>query len=67
MAMHLNDIAQNTTKNMGRWSTNTFLMYIHKQIVAFSMEISKQMLNPIVFQSITFQPTNGSIVLSPAT
>ena len=35
MAMHLAGISDNTIKKQGRWSTNSFLMYIHEQISAF--------------------------------
>ena len=65
MAMHLNKVDHNTIKKMGRWSSDTFLMYIHEQIAAFSSGISTQMSNPIVFQNIAFQPARVP-VLSPA-
>ena len=42
MAMHLNGISDNTIKKMGRWSSDTFLMYIHEQILAFSKGISQK-------------------------
>ena len=66
MAMNLNDIDQKNIKKMESWSTGTFLMYIHEQISSFSTEVYKQMSNPIVFQNINFQLTNGSTVNSPA-
>ena len=65
MAMHLNKVDHNTIKKMGRWSSDTFLMYIHEQIAAFSSGISKQMSNPIVFQNVAFQPARVP-TLSPA-
>jgi len=65
MAMHLNKVDHNTIKKMGRWSSDTFLMYIHEQIAAFSSGISKQMSNPIAFQNIAFQPARVPL-LSPA-
>ena len=65
MAMHLNKVDHNTIKKMGRWSSDTFLMYIHEQIAAFSSGISTQMSNPIVFQNIAFQPARVPL-LSPA-
>ena len=54
MTMHLNKVDHNTIKKMGRWSSDTSLMYIHEQIAAFSSGISTQMSNPIVFQNIAF-------------
>ena len=65
MAMHLNKVDHNTIKKMGRWSSDTFLMYIHEQIAAFSSGISTQMSKPIVFQNIAFQPARVPL-LSPA-
>ena len=49
IAMHLNKVDHNIIKKMGRWSSNTFLMYIHEQIAAFSSGISIQILNLIAF------------------
>jgi hypothetical protein len=59
MAMHLNGVGDNTIKKMGRWSTDTFLMYIHQQISAFSKGLSTKMANKINFHNIAFQPTPG--------
>ena len=54
MARHLNKVDHKTIKKMGRWSSDTSLMYIHEQIAAFSSGISTQMSNPIVFQNMAF-------------
>jgi hypothetical protein len=35
MAMHLNNIDRDKIRKQGRWSLDTFLMYIHEQISAF--------------------------------
>ena len=59
MAMHLNGVSDNTIKKMGRWSTDTFLMYIHQQISAFSKGVSTKMANRIDFHNIAFQPIPG--------
>jgi hypothetical protein len=56
MAMKLNDIDRDTIKKFGRWSSNTFLMYIHEQISAFSSGVSKKMTNNIKFHNIA-RPT----------
>ena len=66
MAMHLNKVDHNTIKKMGRWSSDTFLMYIHEQIAAFSSGISTQMSNPIVFQNIAFQPARVPLLSQAA-
>lgn len=52
MAMKLNGIDRDTIKKFGRWSSDTFLMYIHEQISAFSAGVSKQMSTNIKFHNI---------------
>ena len=59
MAMHLNGINPLTIKKMGRWSSDTFLMYIHEQISAFSKGVSTSMAQPIQFHNIAYQPAAG--------
>jgi hypothetical protein len=54
MAMYLNGVAHNTIKKMGRWKSDTFLMYIHEQISALSANVSTTMSKPIVFHNIHF-------------
>ena len=66
MAMHLNKVDHNTIKKMGRWSSDTFLMYIHEQIAAFSSGISTQMSNAIKFQNIAFQPARVPLLSAAA-
>jgi hypothetical protein len=43
MAMHLNGIDRDKICKQGRWSSDTFLMYIHEQIAAFLTGLSAQM------------------------
>jgi hypothetical protein len=43
MAVHLNDIDRDKIRKQGRWSSDTFLMYIHEQISAFSTGLSARM------------------------
>ena len=43
MAMHLNGVPHDTIHKQGCWSSDTFLMYIHEQISAFSAGLSAQM------------------------
>jgi len=47
MAMHLNNIDRDKIRKQGRWSSDTFLMYIHEQISAFSVGLSAQMSKDI--------------------
>ena len=49
MAMKLNGEDRDTIRKQGRWSSDTFLMYIHEQIAAFSTGISKRMSRHIPF------------------
>ena len=39
----LNGEDRDTIRKQGRWSSDTFLMYIHEQIAAFSSGIYKRM------------------------
>jgi hypothetical protein len=52
MAMHLNGISPITIRKQGRWSSDTFLMYIHEQVSAFSSGVSKAMATQIGFRNI---------------
>jgi Phage integrase family len=52
MAMHLNGVDANTIRKMGRWKSDTFLMYIHEQISAFATGVSTKMSNAIPFRHI---------------
>lgn len=52
MAMHLNKVDPITIRKMGRWKSDTFLMYIHEQISAFATGVSIKMSNHIPFRHI---------------
>jgi hypothetical protein len=52
MAMKLNGIDTITIKKHGRWSSNTFLEYIHEQIGAFTAGVAKQMSQYIPFHNM---------------
>lgn len=52
MAMFLNGVDTATIQKMGRWKSNTFLMYIHEQISAFATGVSVKMANHIPFRCI---------------
>jgi hypothetical protein len=60
-AMHLNNIPNRTIQKMGRWSSDTFLIYIHEQIAAFSRGVSKQMELKVNFKNIrrSIEPINS--------
>lgn len=66
MALKLHGYDRDTIKKMGRWSSDTFLTYIHEQIGAFSAGISARMALPIPFQNMalplqfTEAPDTGS-------
>ena len=52
MAMKLHKHPDTTIKKMGRWSSLTFLQYIHTQIAHLSDTISKDMSIPLPFLNI---------------
>ena len=52
MAMYLNKIDTTTIRKMGRWSSDTFLMYIHEQIGVFSKNVALKMHTHIEFNNL---------------
>jgi hypothetical protein len=52
MAMKLNGIDTITIKKHGRWSSNTFLEYIHEQIGAFTAGVAERMSHFIPFHNM---------------
>jgi hypothetical protein len=52
MAMFLNGCDAIAIRKQGRWSSDTFLMYIHEQIAAFSKGVSKAMATSIGWRNI---------------
>ena len=56
MAVHLAGTSDNSIKKMGPWSTNTFLMYIHKQISVFLKGLLEKNATNIPFHNVAFQP-----------
>ena len=42
-AMHINGVPEVTIQKMGRWSSDTFLIYIHDQLFHFSSNIAELM------------------------
>ena len=49
MALKLNGADDTTIQKLGRWSSRTFLMYIHTQISAYAAGWSSKMAKPIHF------------------
>ena len=68
MALKLHGYDRDTIKKMGRWSSDTFLTYIHEQISAFSKGLAAAMAVPIPFHNIaaplsfTDTPATGAAV-----
>ena len=52
MAMHLNGCTTLDIQKQGRWSSTTFLDYIHEQISAFAAGVSERMSRDIPFHHI---------------
>jgi hypothetical protein len=67
MAMKLNGADRNTIRKQGRWSSDTFLMYIHEQIAAFSSVLATQMSKHIPFINIRGPSLQQTAAPTPAT
>lgn len=52
MAIAVNGELDRNIKKMGRWSTDTFLMYIHEQISHLTKRISANMSKPFPFFNV---------------
>ena len=52
MALKLNGASDTTIMKMGRWTSMTFLQYIHNQIAHLSKNLSKKMSKKVRFQNI---------------
>jgi hypothetical protein len=50
-ALHLSGCDAKTIQILGRWSSDTFLTYIHHQIAAFSLGLSTRMATNIPFHN----------------
>jgi Phage integrase family len=59
MALHLNGVPTHTIQKMGRWSSDTFLVYIHHQIAAFSTNLSREMSRDILFHNVAINPSTA--------
>ena len=52
MAMKAQGASDTTIKKQGRWSSMTFLEYIHNQIAHFSKDLSTKMSEPVPFLNV---------------
>ena len=52
MAMKLHGESDTTIMKMGRWTSLTFLQYIHNQIVHLSTDLSNKMSTQLDYQNI---------------
>lgn len=53
MALKLHGESDTTIMKMGRWTSLTFLQYIHNQIAHLSKDVSEKMSIPLPFVNIT--------------
>ena len=61
IAMHLNGVPPLTIKKQGRWSSNTFMQYIHEQLGAFTMGVAARMSICIPFVNMSAQTLNPTV------
>ena len=52
MALKLNGYDKETIMKIGRWSSDTFLTYIHSQIAALTMGVTAKMTRQVNFQNV---------------
>jgi integrase len=52
MALKLDGVAANTIMKVGRWTSSTFLVYIHSQIAALNAGLAQRMVRPIYFHNV---------------
>ena len=51
MAHKLSGYDKETIMKIGRWSSTTFLTYIHSQIAALTLEVAAKMTQRVIFQN----------------
>ena len=52
MAMKLNGSSDTSIKKQGRWSSLTFLQYIHNQIAHLTKDLSTKMSTPLSYVNV---------------
>jgi hypothetical protein len=62
VALHLNNVPAHIIQIMRRWSSDTFMTYIHSQLLSFAQHLSTYMFNLIPFYNAAAQCTTGHVV-----
>jgi hypothetical protein len=52
MAMKLSGATADTIMKVGRWTSSTFLVYIHSQIAALMAGLAQRMVHPVYFHNV---------------
>ena len=52
MAMKLSGETAGTIMKVGRWTSSTFLVYIHSQIAALTVGLAQRMVHPVYFHNV---------------
>jgi hypothetical protein len=52
MALRLNNVGEDMIKKLGRWSSSTWLTYIHSQISSYTACLSERMAVHHVFYNV---------------
>ncbi len=52
-ALHLAGVADTTIQKQGRWTSTTFLQYIHNQLAVFSRGLSAKMSTKLTFTNVS--------------
>ena len=59
VALAVNGASRDMIKKIGRWSSDTFLMYIHEQISHLTVGVAERMATPFPFTNIEGATTSG--------
>ena len=59
VALAVNGEPHNIIKKIRRWSSNTFLMYVHKQISHLTVGVAERMATTFLFTKIEGVTTSG--------
>ena len=59
VALAVNGASRDMIKKIGRWSSDTFLMYIHEQISHLTAGIAERMATPFPFTNVEGATTSG--------
>ena len=59
VALAVNGASRDMIKKIGRWSSDTFLMYIHEQISQLTKGVAERMATPFPFTNVEGATTSG--------